>query len=452
LMGVGGQRQGDEVFMLTNLRDDSRPGQKAVQVDFRVAASKSVDATLPETMTKLDQLCIKYNKKCMMKLGVKYRGAAGEQAVMKTGTEGVESDEEFKVRFSYELGRLLKAEEATVKEVVQNVVPVEDGDFVNVSFEIHKSPTYGSPGVMSVEASCELINDRVLAGEGTIFNDTDTYRWLSQLDKPYHVEQKTLVCEMSRAFDHYKWLKRVDTSFEPPTVYGDPDADSQPTPEYADVQLAFKLKQSQIRPDGDNERDFKRSFLMEVSSALGVSQDTLEIQRIVRMKATDDEDSDSFDGSVCQISAEEATKDALTPPSIERVVVAFRITEACTLLGPKVPESMYKLRRLVKDTRSSLYRVSERRDTDACSKLDPAIKPDIKVWRMNKAEAAAFKTVVHSDNDVTLMRFFRCFTMLYGEIRDEEFSVKMGEFKVGANQIVEQRRIAAAEEAARGRF
>ena len=78
--------------------------------------------------------------------------------------------------------------------------------------------------------------------------------------------------------------------------------------------------------------------------------------------------------------------------------------------------------------------------------------PNWQVWRMNKAEAAAFKTGVHSDNDVTLMRFFRCFTMLYGEIRDEEFSVKMGEFKVGANQIVEQRRIAAAEEAARGRF
>jgi len=286
-----------------------------------------------------------------------------------------------------------------------------------------------------------------MAGSGTIYNDTEIYRWLSKIDTAHHVDGNTPPCEMDNRFAGNKWLKRADPSYEPPTVYGEPEDKEQPNPQFADVRLAFKLKQSQIRPDGDNERDFKRSFIAELSSGLGVDPSLIEIKELKRsrVKAGTETLHQGFEEKIEEVPDADKTKDTLSPPESERIVLSFRLVEACTLLGPKVPDSMYRLRRLAKDPRSCLYRVSERRDTDACSKLDPLIKPDIKVWEMNDAESAAFKAGVHMDSEVTLMRFFRCFTGLYGTLTDDEFTAKMAEYVVAAKKIVEVRQQADAD-------
>ena len=176
---------------------------------------------------------------------------------------------------------------------------------------------------------------------------------------------------------------------------------------------------------------------------------TIGFVELKRMKVDEASTSPVFQEKVVELAQGEDLKDELTPKTCERIVVSFRLTESPSLLGPKVPESMYKLRRMVKDTRSPLYRKSETQDTDACSKLDHQIQPDIKVWAMNVAETAAFKNGVHNDGVMTLMRFFRCFTMLYGELTDDEFSAKMLRFKAAAAGIVQARKDALALEEAR---
>jgi len=461
-MGIEPLRKGDEVFMLTNLRDAGRvleEHEPAVFVDFRVAKGKHKGAELPlhEIMGKLGGLCVKFNKNCHLKLGIKYKRDAGDDDMVLavlTDEDGADADtdEYFRKRFTYEMGRLIKAEEATVNQVVRVTGVKDEGGSVRVNFEIHKSPAFGNEGVLSVEATCEMINSKVQLGEGSLYYDTDTFKYLSKLDKEHHVTGDAslaipaLPCEILDPFKDYKWLKRADNVFEPPITYGEPPPDAQATPKYADVHLAFQLRQSQIRPGQDNEKDFKKSFIEEMSSALGTDSSTIQIKEILRMKVNDS-DSQVFKEKVVTLDPSEEQREELSPKTCERSVVVFRLTESSSLLGPKVPETMYRLRRMVKDTRSPIYKRSkDNKDTDACSKVDPAIKPDIKVWEMNTAEAAAFKTGVHTDGAVTLMRFFRCFTMMYGELTDEAFSAKMLDFKGAAQHIISERKKEAALE------
>jgi len=457
LMGVEPTRKGNEVFMLTNIRDGDLGEDPSVYVDFRVAQGrhKGIQISLPESMGKLDLLCTGIlNKHCHIKLGVKYRREKDDDdsvLAVLTGPrmEDVDDEEYFRERIAFEIGKLVKLEEATIPSVVRVREVLEEEGGVRVNFEIHKSPKFGNPGVLGVSATCELINDKVLVGEGALYNDVDTWKFLSQVHKEHHVTSSVQPCEISDSFDSCKWLKRADSAYEPEIIYADPAPEDQPAPQYADVRLAFKLRRCQIRPGGDSERDFTKSFLHEMSSSLGLDSNTIGLLELKRMKVEEGNNSQEFREKVIDLAPGEELKDELTPKTCERIVVSFRLTESPSLLGPKVPEAMYKLRRMVKDTRSPLYRKSETMDTDACSKLDNLINPDIKVWAMNVAETAAFKTGVHSDGVMTLMRFFRCFTMLYGQITDEEFSAKMLQFKSAAAKVVQAKRAALALEEAR---